>query len=270
MATKPAPKPEPKPARKSEPRPAPKLAFRTAPRPAPIDLVRNPNFDAAMAQQDYANLMRDQQARLAAQRGQFTQGRLMGGPERQSQQAFQDEIARRNTLLGYNNQTYGSYVNQPAQQGFGDVAGTMSSAGQLPSQQQFNPNAPSLMPIQTGGSMIGNIGDQRNIYNNLQPYVSEVGTVPMRNPENPNQMNFGQIPQQQMQNYQNFLQQGIQNSNTLNQGAMNNFANMQPRMQATPARQMPSMPVAGMGMQQPKQTPPRKFSTVNTPSARLV
>jgi hypothetical protein len=229
MATK---KPAPKPARKPEPRPAPKLAFRTAPKPAPLDLVRNTNFDSAMAQQNYANSMAQQRARMEAELGQFTEGRLMGAPERQSQQAFQDEIARRNTLLGYNNQTYGSYVNQPAQQGFGDVAGTMSSAGQLPSQQQFNPNAPSLMPIYNPGS----------------------------NPQD-----------QQMQNYQNFLQQGMQNSNTLNQGAMNNFANMQPRMQPTQISSSTTpnqtMQVAGMGMQ--KSSPaPRKFSIANNPSAK--
>ena len=210
MATrKPAPKPAAKPTRKPEPRPAPKLAFRTAPKSTSLDLVRNLNFDAAMAQQNYANLMADQQARLAAQQRQYTQGRLMGAPT--------DQI------------------------GFGDVAGTMSSAGQLPSQQQFDPNAPSLMPIETRGSMIGGIGDQQNIYNNLQPYASQVGTVPMRRPE------------QQMQNYQNFLQQGMQNSNTLNQGAMNNFANMQTGMQAMPPAPSPA---------------PRKFSISNNPSAK--
>ena len=40
------------------------------PSTAPIDAVRNPNFPAALAQQDYQNLMRDQQARLAAGQGQ--------------------------------------------------------------------------------------------------------------------------------------------------------------------------------------------------------
>ena len=82
-----------------------------------------------------------------------------------------------------------------------------------------------------------------------------------------------QRQQQQMQNYQNFLQQGMQNINTMNQGAMNNFANMQPGMQATQtaSRATPNqtMPVAGMGMQQPKQTQPRKFSTVRNSPARF-
>ena len=75
---KPAPKPAPKPAAKPAAKPAPKPAEKNlkpravpfqAPQPAPLDLVRNPNFDAAMAQQNYANLMRDQQARIDAERG---------------------------------------------------------------------------------------------------------------------------------------------------------------------------------------------------------
>ena len=83
-----------------------------------------------------------------------------------------------------------------------------------------------------------------------------------------------QNPQGAMATYNNLLQQGIQRSNTMNQDAASNFANMQagaPIPQpATPAKANPTMPIAGMGMQQPKATPvPRKFSTVNTPSARF-
>ena len=60
----------------------PKLPARKAPalaRPstAPIDAVRNPNFDAALAQQNYQNLLSDAQA------NNFTQGRLMGAPTEQ-------------------------------------------------------------------------------------------------------------------------------------------------------------------------------------------
>ena len=83
-----------------------------------------------------------------------------------------------------------------------------------------------------------------------------------------------QNAQDAMSAYNNLLQQGIQRSNTLNQDAASNFANMQagaPIPQpAAPAKANPTMPIAGMGMQQPKATPvPRKFSTVNTPSARF-
>jgi hypothetical protein len=82
------------------------------------------------------------------------------------------------------------------------------------------------------------------------------------------------IPQNpQMATYNNLLQQGIQRSNTMNQDAALNFANMQagaPTTQpASPAKANPVVPIAGMGVQ-PKATPaPRKFSTVNTPSARF-
>ena len=83
-----------------------------------------------------------------------------------------------------------------------------------------------------------------------------------------------QNAQDAMSAYNNLLQQGIQRSNTLNQDAASNFANMQagaPIPQpATPAKANPTMPIAGMGMQQPKATPvPRKFSTVSNSPARF-
>jgi hypothetical protein len=61
QATKPARKPASKPASKPLP---------TTTKPSSLDLVRNPNFDSAMAQKNYANFMADQRARLASQRGQ--------------------------------------------------------------------------------------------------------------------------------------------------------------------------------------------------------
>jgi len=72
-----------------------------------------------------------------------------------------------------------------------------------------------------------------------------------------------------MATYNNLLQQGIQRSNTMNQDAASSFANLQAGAPTTqPAN--PAMPVAGLGMQQPRKAPaPRNFSTVNTPSARF-
>jgi hypothetical protein len=60
----------------------------------------------------------------------------------------------------------------------------------------------------------------------------------------------------------------------MNQGAMANFSNMQPGMQAPqqarPTAPNQAMPVAGMGMQQPKQTSlPRKLSTFSNTPARF-
>jgi hypothetical protein len=321
-------------------------------------MVRDPGFGSAMANQDYANFMRDQQARLAAERGgqafppafgrpspepminpetikkaraeyiasqpknrgysqvitktkyggEFgssigsgfdkwfetnyinnpnssltaqerasiiperriiaDEAGRMQGPQRDPNtgMTFQEMMARQNQPLPPEQATFtpalqfpqevrdaiegrlnaaragmGERILTPIPQGpqvgvgsFGDTARRLEQSGQLPYQQPFNPNAPSLMPIRTPGS------DAQN---------------------------------QQMQNYNNLLQQGIQRSNTMNQDAATNFANLQagaPTTQpASPAKANPVVPIAGMGIQ-PKATPaPRKFSTVNTPSARF-
>jgi hypothetical protein len=157
----------------------------------------------------------------------------MQGPQRDPNtgMTFQEMM---NSRLGQGQFTQGRLMGAPSDQ-FGDIARRLEQSGQLPYQQPFNPNAPSLMPIRTPGS------DAQN---------------------------------QQIQNYNNLLQQGIQRSNTMNQDAATNFANLQagaPTTQpAASAKANPVVPIAGMGMQQPKATPaPRKFSTVNTPSARF-
>ena len=197
--------------RKAAPKQTPRPMLRRKPAPAPFDLVRNPNFDAAMAQQRYDQMLADMTARAKA--GQFDT-RI-------------DDVGQQST-----NSTAGYVQVDP------------NRAGYMPVDP--NTNMPTLMPIQPPQGQQGAMASQ---YQNPQ----------------------GQ--QQQMQNYQNFLQQGMQNSNTLNQGAMNNFANMQPGMQATQTASTTTpnqtMPVAGMGMQQPKQTQPRKFSTVRNSPARF-
>jgi len=291
---KPAPKPTPKPAARPTPKPLPR------PKPSPLDLVRNPNFNAAMAQRNYDNFIAEQRARMGAERSQsgnqdFIDNRdpnkattmdmvdyidpatgekvsrtrgvvpapgsrfvpangskfnpnLMPEEEKQRldrlvvdfamQGADQREadIARRNSLAQYGE------AMRAGGAGYAQV--DPNRAGYMPVDP--NTNAPSLMPIQT---LQGQQGAMASQYQNPQSQ------------------------QQQMQNYQNFLQQGMQNSNTMNQGAINNFANMQPGMQTTQtaSRTTPNqtMPVAGMGMQQPKQTQPRKFSTVRNSPARF-
>jgi hypothetical protein len=113
-----------------------------------------------------------------------------------------------------------------------------------------------------------------------QNFLKQGGQRPPQGPQVGGGMGGGiptpipQAPQNAMATYNNLLQQGIQRSNTMNQDAATNFANMQagaPTTQpASPAKANPVVPIAGMGMQQPKATPaPRKFSTVNTPSARF-
>jgi hypothetical protein len=193
--------------------------------------------------------------------------------------------------------------------GFGDLARRLQQSGQLPYQQQFDPNAPSLMPIQTPGSnalnqdlanrgMGGGIptpipegfpDDMQKFRNAALAGMGERMPTPIPEFSQGAMASQYQNPQGQqaaMAAYNNFLQQGIQNSNTLNQGAMASFANTQPGMQ------VPQVPKAGaqvpqagaqipqptiakpqrpnMATQQRRPLPaPRKFSTVNTPSARF-
>jgi hypothetical protein len=275
-ATKPAARPTPKPL----PRP----------KPAPLDLVRNPNFGAAMAQRNYDNFIAEQRARMGAERSQSGNQDFIDSrdPNKMYTQDMVDYIdpatgektsrtrgvvpATGSRFVPVNGSKFNpnlmpeeekqrldklvaDFAMQGADQREADIARrnslaqygeAMRAGGAGYAQVDPNTNAPSLMPIQTPQGQQGAMASQ---YQNPQ----------------------GQ--QQQMQNYQNFLQQGMQNSNTMNQGAMNNFANMQPGMQATQKafRTTPNqtMPVAGMGMQQPKQTPPRKFSTVRNSPARF-
>jgi len=333
-----------KPAQKLDPArkimgPAPDPARKImGPALSPIDIIRNPNFDEAMAQRNYANLMAYQQARLAAQGGDFTQGRLMGAPTEQpnpnagkplyfqalegelqkqfldknpqlkpkpgtafNQQLMQENYAKflQNQMAEVNkfnvaNPQYAQDIRKPnpilarqSEQSF--LEGLLDYSKVSPSQVnvlnqlkssylnegQGGGTQPSIPP---GGGMGGPAPDQNaeNIQREFGRYALGVNKLMQEQPQQgPEPISTiagprpsGQMNPQKMQAFQNFLQQGIQRSNTMNQDAAAGFANLQPGMQPT----QPAMPVAGMGMgmQQPRQAPaPRKFSTVNTPSARF-
>ena len=230
-----AKKPAPKPVRK----PAPKAPVLRRPSANPLDAVRNPNFEAAMAQQDYFNNL----SRLVAERN-------ARGPE-------------------YNLMPIGGTgISAEQMQGLTPDRRQALEQAMLATEQQRN--LPNLMPI-------GGTGISAEQIQNLTPDRRQALEQAMAMRQG---IPSGQIANQnpsigQMQDYNRMLQQGMQNSNTLNQGAMANFANMQPGMQApqqagatTPN---PAMPVAGMGMQQPKQTSlPRKLSTFSNTPARFV
>jgi len=277
---KPAPKPTPKPTPKPLPRP----------KPAPLDLVRNPNFDAAMAQRNYDNFIAEQRARMGAER---------------SQSGNQDFIDNRDPNKATTMDMV-DYIDPATGEKVSRTRGVVPAPGSrfVPvNGSKFNPN---LMPeeekqrldklvadfamqgadqreadiarrnslaqygeaMRAGGAGYAQVDPNRAGYMPVDPNTNAPSLMPIQTPGS-NALNQGQ----QMQNYQNFLQQGMQNSNTLNQGAMNNFANMQPGMQVTQtaSRTTPNqtMPVAGMGMQQPKQTPSRKFSTLRNSPARF-
>ena len=191
-----AKKPAPKPVRK----PAPKAPALRRPDMAPINAVRNPNFELEMARQNYANLMADQQARLAAQGGDFTQGRLMGAPSGQF-----------GGLGGMTADQAGIPADQRRILDDLMARGRVDDAANQAKAQDF---LKTQKPI--GGSIAG------PIFGSLAGNVLPNGALANPTPEQLNAM--------RMQQYNQFLGQGIQRSNTMNQDAAAGFANLQPGM----------------------------------------
>jgi hypothetical protein len=276
--------------RKPAPRPAPKPPVLRRPAINPIDAVRNPNFGAAMAQQDYFNNL----SRLVAERNargpEYTLMPIGGTgiTEEQKQRLSPDERRNLEAAIAMRERGLGGPISQnptpPNLMPIGNTGVTsgtaynqippMSTGGtalppeffnlapaydvsKLPSDYQARRDGPTLMPIgQFSPEQIQSLSPDR-----MQALEQRMG--------------MQQKPSlSQMQDYNRMLQQGIQNSNTMNQGAMANFANMQLGMQAPqqprPAIPNPAMPAAGMGMQQPRQVPAqRKLSTFNNTPARF-
>ena len=171
---------------------------------------RNPNFDSAIANQNFKNSMAEQRARMEADRvnrrmapnpppkqGQFTQGRLMGAPTNQPAQS--------RVPMGFS--TYEEAGIPPEQAKIlDDEMAKMQSENAAGAVEQQNMK-------KAGAFTIGGTPD-KPIYGSIVGPVYDDGSLV-------------NATNQQMQNYQNFLRQGMQNSNTMNQGAMTDFANMQ-------------------------------------------
>jgi hypothetical protein len=171
-------------------------------------MVRDPRFGSAMDELNYRNLLAEQRARMAAQQGQFTQGRLMGAPS-------------------------------------GGMGGNVQ-LGQEP--------IPPFIPKGMGGSV--QYGQEP-----IPPFIPKGmgGSVQYGQEPIPPVISRPAMQQFQIDDYNNLLRQGIQNSNTMNQNGMANFANIQP-----------GMPLADRGMQKSRKAPaPRKFSTVSNSPARF-
>lgn len=345
MATrKPTPKPAPKPVRKPAPKPAPKTkpqpvplpAPTPTPKPAPLDLVRNPNFDSAMAQQNYQNAIAEMQAKIEAERGlaeansnlkgqlppqggggqdiidkdRFERDTRDRGPQAGSGPDFIDNRdpnkAYTMNMFNYYDPATGEVTSRtngiapgpgsrfvryygPSPQGLGgDMVGFVKRDPRDPNTQYGGPIDPERkLPPEGGGTQQprqpGQFGDdqlgkgvlsdedKRKIYDGLmarqgQLYAPGGGMagIPSPIPEAPQGAMASQypIPQgQQMQDYQNFLKQGMQNSNALNQGAMASFANTQPGMQ------VPQVPQAGVQIPQPgMQTPQAGIAKPQNPN----
>lgn len=269
---------------------------------------RNHRFDLEMANQNYANFMRDQQARLAAERGQYTQGRLMGAPS-----GGQDFIDSRDPNKKYAHNMV-DYIDPATGEKVSRTRGVIPAPGSrfVPVNQAGMYGQRASQGSQVGGGLGGLTADQAGIPVDQRKILDDLmarqkADIAARELEQQNMMKEGKFtiggtsanpiygtmagpvyangslvnpPKAQDQaainniraQFDQFLKQGIDRSNTMNQDAATNFANMQAGMPATePATSniaKPTMPIAGMGMQKSKVVP-QKFSTVNNTPARF-
>jgi len=233
----------------------PKLPARKAPalaKPstAPIDAVRNPNFDAALAEQNYQNFLSDAQA------NNFTQGRLMGAPTQQDNQkpmyfsAMEAELQKQfmdqnpqlrpqpgkafdPEVLSRNNIEFQKYMIGLNKKYYNDVGQFIPEDQKKSSYPQFLESV--VDPSKVSPKMAENLARLRSEYGKINAGPINVTTPPPpaapvipQNPVNqfPGNMYRGgrddkklKAPgsTQQMQDYNKMLQQGMQRSGTLNQ-----------------------------------------------------
>jgi hypothetical protein len=193
----------------------------------PLDNARNPNFDAAMAQRNYANSMAQERARMEAGRGQFTEGRLMGAP-----------------------------TDQPIPPGGGLGGLTADQAGISPEQRKTLDDLMAQQanqPIPPSGGMGGLTADQAGIPADQGKILDDLmatrqggnmAGIPMDG--QPIRLNSAMG---QMKDYNKILQQGMQRNQDMNQ-AVQNFA--------APAAPQKSFSQVGSGMK-------RMFRSFNQP-----
>ena len=235
--------------RKPAPRSAPKAPASRRPSMTPIDAVRNPNFDAALAQQNYQNLLSDAQA------NNFTKGRLMGAPTQQDnrkpmyisameaelQKQFMDQNPQLRPpagkafdpeVLSRNNIEFQKYRMGLNQKYYNDVGRFIPEDQKKSSYPQFLESV--VDPSKVSPQMAANLARLRSEYGKINASPISVTTPPPvtpvvpTNPVNqfPGNMyrggrddNKAKMPgsAQQMQDYNRMLQQGVQNNNAINQ-----------------------------------------------------
>jgi hypothetical protein len=231
---------------------APKLPARKTQAPAkpiaaPIAAVRNPNFDAALAQQNYQNLLSDAQA------NNFTQGRLMGAPTQQDNQkpmyfsAMEAELQKQfmdqnpqlrppagkafdPEVLSRNNIEFQKYMIGLNKKYYNDVGQFIPEDQKKSSYPQFLESV--VDPSKVSPKMAENLARLRSEYGKItaspisvtvNPTVPPVAPVAPTNPVNQilgNMYRGGRDDNklktlgsaQQMQDYNKMLQQGMQST----------------------------------------------------------
>lgn len=235
--------------RKPAPKSAPKAPASRKSSMTPIDAVRNPNFDAALAQQNYQNLLSDAQA------NNFTQGRLMGAPTQQDNQkpmyfsAMEAELQKQfmdqnpqlrpppgkafdPEVLSRNNIEFQKYMIGLNKKYYNDVGQFIPEDQKKSSYPQFLESV--VDPSKVSPKMAENLARLRSEYNKINPIPTGAITPPPVAPvvptnpvkQFPGNMyrggrddNKAKMPgsAQQMQDYNRMLQQGVQNNNAINQ-----------------------------------------------------
>lgn len=263
-APRPAPRPVAPPPPPKRPAPLPGRPSPQLPRPLPIDqggspifapLPPNnfvdrgpyrpspPSFDERMIQQLFRNLMNDYYARINAERDYNYSFQPQPTQPTQPRPSGPDFIDNRDPNKKYLTNMI-DYIDpvtgETASRTNGIVPGPGSRFVPVGQAGMFNQRPPQ--GPQVGGGM-GELLPQRP---NLIP---QPGYGIPQGPQN---------AQDAMSAYNNLLQQGIQRSNTLNQDAASNFANLQAGAPTTqPAIPSMGMPAAGFGAQKPKAPTPK-------------
>jgi hypothetical protein len=190
---------------------------------APIDAVRNPNFPAAMAQQNYANSLAEQRARMGMERGgaPLTQseidkkyvddgrgGRVLNAEDAAKLKLQFDALRANNERMG------GSRIN--------DIDYIEGGPRYAPINQ--GPDLPSLMPIgKFSPDQMQNLSPER------RRALEERLSGQYQNPANRGmgEKMIAPIPQAPqgaqaaMADYNKMLQQGTQRSQEMSQAAQN-------------------------------------------------
>lgn len=208
-----------------------------APPPPPergfVDIVRDPGFGSAMNRQDYENFMRDQRARLDAERA--------SGGNQDFIDARQPGFSYMTDMVNYIDPVTGEKASRTR----GIVPGPGSRFVPVPAERFQAPN----QPIATTGSAMPQAGSNitqmepiqsQDEINKRMEFIRTLNENPrfqefQRTP--PPQIPISQLPQanvpavnqpaqpipqmQQMQNYNQMLQQGMRRNQDMNQAAQN-------------------------------------------------
>ena len=255
--------------KQAAPPPPPEIGF--------VDVVRDPNFGSTMNRQDYENFMRDQRARLDAERASggnqdFIDTRQPGSYYTADMVNYIDRATGEKTqrTRGVVPGPGSRFVPVPAER-FQTPPQPIATTGSA--MPQVGSNITQMEPIQSQDEINKRMEFIRML--NENPRVQESRRTP------PPQMPIQQLPQanvpavnqptqpitqmQQMQNYNQMLQQGMRRNQDMNQAAQNLAA------PAGPVRSFSQMAGGMNRMNRMNRTPrPTRNNSLSPSNRRLI